>query len=81
MAEAKVKPAFTARAGGVKVTVWANKDDKGSVFHKTDIARSYKDKGGEWKETPQLNTADVPKAILLLQQAYAYQVQQAKGDE
>lgn len=63
------KPKNTIRIGGIKVTTWENQSEKGS-FLTHNVARSYKDKKGEWKETGSFPTADLPKLILALQKAY-----------
>ena len=41
------------------------------------LARAYKSRDGEWRETPSFRESDIPKAIVALQKAYEYLVMEA----
>lgn len=69
----KTKPENKHRAGGVVATTWLNKTEKdGETYENYNVVleRSYKDKDGNWKSTSSLRLADIPKAVVLLQEAY-----------
>ena len=44
----------------------------------TRLARAYKSRDGEWRETPSFRESDIPKAIVALQKAYEFLVMEAK---
>jgi hypothetical protein len=63
------------RAGAVAATIWANetvRDGKPVTYRTVSLERSYKDKNDAWQSTNSLRTADIPKAILVLQKSYEY---------
>jgi hypothetical protein len=67
------------RAGGVTATIWKNqvktKDGRDAEYLSVTFKRAYKDKEtDEWKETNSLKTADLPKAVVVLNKAYEYAV-------
>ena len=64
------KPVKKFRAGAVSAAVWENQTEKGS-FASISLQRSYKDKE-EWKTTNSFNVNDLPKAMLVLNQAFKY---------
>ena len=69
------KPEKKYKAGAISATVWKNegqKNGKTFAFHTISIARNYKDKDGEWKNSSSLRPADLPKAALVLNKAYEY---------
>ncbi len=73
--EQKAKPEKTFRASPVSVTIWANEKEFGgkkSVFKTISFERTYRDKDGNFKKTSQLRSADIPKAVLILEKAYEY---------
>ncbi len=69
--EAKMNPEKKFRAGAVSATVWINTNEKGS-FPSIQLGKSYKDKDNNWKETSSFGVNDVPKALVVLQEAYKY---------
>lgn len=73
-----VKPVKRFRAGAVSAAVWENVSEKGS-FATINLQRSYKDKD-EWKHTESLKTNDLPKAVLVLNQAFEYLVLKEKEE-
>lgn len=61
------RPVYAKRCGAVRVAVWEQTADSGSVFHNVAVARRYKDEAGEWKETNSLNgLGDIAAAMLAL---------------
>ena len=42
------------------------------------LARAYKSRDGEWRETPSFRESDIPKAIVALQKAYEYLVMEER---
>lgn len=67
----KMNPEKKFRAGAVSATVWINTNEKGS-FPSIQLGKSYRDKENNWKETNSFNVNDVPKAVVVLQEAYKY---------
>ena len=66
-----MNPEKKFRAGSVSATVWINTNEKGS-FPSVQLGRSYLDKEKNWKETSSFGINDVPKAIVVLNEAYRY---------
>jgi hypothetical protein len=42
------------------------------VYRTISLERGYKDKNGEWKSTNSFRINDLPRAALVLQEAYRY---------
>jgi len=71
----KNKPEKKFRAGAVSATVWKNIQEKDGTefeFYSVSLERGYKDKSGQWQSTASLRAMDLPKASLVLQEAYKY---------
>jgi hypothetical protein len=62
------KPIKKFRVGGVSAAVWKNNDD----FYSVTLQKSYKDEGGEWKNTDSLNHGDLLNAAKALERAESY---------
>jgi len=66
------------RAGAVSATIWLNKGHKPTgeetEYRTISIERSYTDKEGNWKSTNSMRINDLPKARVVLQEAYKYLV-------
>ena len=58
--------------GGIQIAIWENESKEGAKFNTVTLARVYKDKKDEWKNTGSLRTNDLPKAALGLQKAYEF---------
>ena len=61
------------RAGAICATVWKNhevKDGQISEYQTVTFERSYKDKEGNWQTTNSLRINDLPRAAVVLQEAY-----------
>ncbi|MFC1601661.1 hypothetical protein ACFL34_04865 [Candidatus Sumerlaeota bacterium] len=70
------KPEKVFKVGGVRVAVFRNpivgRDGKTIAMAKVLLEVRYRDKSGQWQGTKSLSQNDLPKAIMALQQAYAY---------
>lgn len=69
------KPERVFKAGAVRAAVFRNEilsRGKAIQMAKVQLEVRYKDQQGNWKGTSSLSLNDLPKAILALQQAYAY---------
>ena len=71
MDESKIQPEKKFRVGAVSATVWINSTEKGS-FPNIQLSRSYLDKDKNWKDTNSFNVNDIPKAVLVLEEAYKF---------
>ena len=64
------------RAGAIAATVWKNDGQRatGETFSYPTVSleRRYKDKSGNWKSANSMRLQDLPKAALVLQEAYRY---------
>ena len=61
------------RAGCVEVAIWQRSTKVGEVerkFLSVTIGKSYKDKEGKWRRTGSLGINEIPKALIVLWQAY-----------
>ena len=67
----KQRPAFEARYGRLKVTVWRQESDKGPWFS-TVPTRSYKDNQGNWKTSSSFGRDDLLLMAKLLEQAHTW---------
>ena len=74
------QPEKKIRAGPISATIWCNKSNRsaenGEVgeYRTISIERSYTDKDGKWQSTNSMRINDLPKAALVLQQAYEHLV-------
>lgn len=70
------KPAFEAKLGSIRVTVWKNCNDSGAVWHNVTIERRFK-QGDEWASSNSLTGAgDIALAIEALELAKAFVISQ-----
>ena len=73
------------RAGAISATIWNNSttDKFGNpVSYKTvSFDRRYKDKDGNWQSSNSLRVNDIPKAQLVLGEAYKYLLLKGEGKE
>lgn len=72
------QPEIRFQAGGVSASVFLNevKRSDGSVFltRKTVLQRTYVDAEGRYQSTGNLDVNDLPRAILVLMQAFVHTV-------
>ena len=69
------KPEKVFKVGPVRASIFRNpvqQNGKTFMLPKAVIEVRYKDKSGQWKGTNSLSLNDLPKAMLALQSAYAY---------
>ena len=69
------KPEKTFKIGPVRASIFRNpiqREGQNFMLPKVVLEVRYKDKNGEWKGTNSLSLNDLPKAVLALQSAYAY---------
>lgn len=69
------KPEITFKAGAVRASVFQNlisKDGRQIPLPKVVVEVRYKDKMGQWQGTNSMSVNDLPKAILALQKAFEY---------
>lgn len=75
MGEPTKKPKVKFKAGSMSTAIWENegeKDGEKFAFKTVSLQRSFQDKEGNWKNPDlSLRVTDIPKAILVLQEAYA----------
>lgn len=84
--EQKNQPEKRFNAGALSATVWKNvrtgKDGKTFEARSISLERRYTDKQGQWHSSHALRITDLPKATLLLEEAYRYiLLSPAKGGE
>jgi len=59
------------RAGAICATIWKNQTEKGE-YASVSLERSYKDKQGIWQHTASFRVHDLPKAKLVIEEAFKY---------
>ena len=71
-------PAKKFSTGAISATVWKNsrvgKDGKKFETCTVNLQRRYANKNGEWQSTNSLRVSDLPKAALVLEEAFKYLV-------
>ena len=73
------QPEKKFRAGVVSATVWLNqgqnkKTGETSSYRTISLQRGYKDKNDQWQNTNSFRINDLPRAALVLGQAYEFLV-------
>lgn len=77
------KPEMVFKAGAVRASVFVNTvQHQGRMMpiRKVVTEVRYKDKTGEWQGTHSLSTNEVPKAMMVLQKAYEYLLEEGSRD-
>ena len=70
----KQHPLRRFRAGPVSVALWENRvnlNGKTALVLKASVAKTFKDKSGQWKTTSSFGRDEIQLAIFCLHQAYA----------
>lgn len=79
------KPVEKFRAGAITATIWSkDMTTNGKTYPVFNVAieRNYLDKDKKWQKTSNYNANDLPKVVLVAQQAYEYLVtKHEKADE
>ncbi|MBI4146525.1 hypothetical protein HY489_04260 [Candidatus Woesearchaeota archaeon] len=82
--EDKRVPARRFTTGAISATVWknsnVNRDGKVFETHTVSLQRRYADRSGQWQSTNSLRVNDLPKAMLVLDEAYKFLVLQSKEE-
>ena len=77
-------PEMRFSTGAVNATVWKNtghnKEGQETEFRTISFGRRYQDKEGNWKSTNSLRVNDIPKAVVVLNEAYRYLVLKEHSD-
>ena len=76
------KPEIVFKVGAVRASVFRNviqKNGQSIPLPKVVIEVRYKDKTGQWNGTNSLSINDLPKAILALQKAFEYLLEQKQA--
>ena len=71
------KPEKSFKCGGCEASIFENEIIKGGktiALKKVAFQKRYKNANGEWDSTHSLDINEIPKAILVLNQAYEYLV-------
>jgi len=74
------KPVMKFKAGNVTASIWRHKGELGTFFN-VSLEKNYKDKEGNWKSSGNLNLPEIQKAVLVLNQCYAWIMQSSKLSE
>jgi hypothetical protein len=69
-AQTTTRPVAEFRHGGIKLAVWPNKGENGTIYN-TTISNSYKVDKGEWKATSSFSPTDLLVVAELVRQAFA----------
>ena len=81
---ANEKPVKKFQAGGIVAALWRNnmKLRNGEEIETLSVTvdRNYRVDGGEWKTSASLRLNDIPKAQLVLRQAYEYMATRRKSN-
>ena len=73
------QPEIRFRAGECSASIFAHdiqKDGKSFNVKRAVFQKRYKNADGEWRTTQGLNMNDIPRAIVVLQNAYEYMLAQ-----
>ncbi|MAF34832.1 hypothetical protein CMO91_03220 [Candidatus Woesearchaeota archaeon] len=76
--EKNAGPVQKFKAGGIFAKVWKNENDKGDYFT-VSLERVYKDKQGDWKTTHTMRVNDLPRASVVLDEAFRFAVMGQEG--
>ena len=73
------QPEKKFRAGAISATVWQNtgqnkKTGEETKYRTISLQRGYQDKNGQWQNTNSFRINDLPRAAIVLKQAYEYVV-------
>ena len=65
------KPVHTVRHRSIKATIWKNETSNGPMYNVT-VVRSYREEGGEWKDSHSIGYDDLMNVAALMYEAHAY---------
>ena len=84
MSEEQHTPLKKFSTGVINASVWKNngvRNGENIEFFSVSLERRYKAKSGEWKSTNSLGLNDLPKAQLVLAEAYRFIALKERQDE
>ena len=85
MQEQDNRPVKKIQAGGVSAALWRNSVTlrSGQQIETLSVTldRRYKDKNGDWRSASSFQANDIPKAVLVLTQAYAHMMSRNEDEE
>jgi hypothetical protein len=65
------KPVHTVRHRSIKATIWKNQTTSGPMYNVT-VVRSYRDEGGEWRDSHSIGYDDLMNVAALMYEAHAH---------
>ena len=65
------KPVHTVRHRSIKAAIWKNETSNGPMYNVT-VVRSYREEGGEWKDSHSIGYDDLMNVAALMYEAHAY---------
>lgn len=65
------KPVGEFKVGRVRAAVWANESESGP-WHSVTFSRLYKDKDGNWQDSPNFSRDDLPLLMKAADQAHTF---------
>lgn len=74
------RPIHEFRLGYIRASIWANENDRQSVWFNVSIVRCYRD-GEEWKTTSSFGRDDLPLVSKAAEMAYAWIWNQRGGHD
>lgn len=77
MEKEKNMPEKRFSTGGIVATIWKNTQNsngKEYEYKTVSLQRRYADKQGQWQSSSSMRLNDLPKAALVLEEAYKYLV-------
>lgn len=70
MSEQANKPVKEIKArGGIRAAIWPNQTERGTRYS-VSFEKSYRDKDGNWRKTTSLFFDEIPRALVVLSEAY-----------
>ena len=84
MANGNTKPIKKYQAGGISAAIWKNNvETKGNAVTVLSVTldRRYKDGEDNWQSSSSMRLNDLPKAVLVLTQAYTYMATAHEDEE
>lgn len=73
--ESNKQPEKKIMAGGISATIWKNEQEKNGKsfsYYSITLDRNYTDESGNWKNSHNMRSGDLPKASLVLEKAYEH---------
>ena len=65
----KKQPAYEAKLGRIRATVWPNQTEDSDIWFNVTISRLYKDEG-QWRDAASFRRDDLPIVMKALDMAY-----------